>query len=351
MIVAVKTREFKRDLDYDWEDFFPSDKALVFEAGTFHRALEGADDDSRFAALFRPAAGVGVTLGVSVSTTREDAVGRPLRTIAFLRATDAKETALLASFFAECLLKKDEETLYDPESSVAKAVESLYQTKKKDEFLAFCKSLKPVDGKGSAPENRWAIPRNDVSERNLLADDLPAAITGNSPFLFALTDRLPTDVLASLGSMFDRGTIRIFSKATSRKERIPEPPQKYGRAATVGGLVLLFAILGAAIGTCSQPRGPGKRNPPRPPVESKRGNPTNIHERAGVGELGATNAQTSVRNYDTNSVPTEGRSIEPVRETRPDGVSSNAAPASSETPAAVTNNPAESPAIRNGEAK
>ena len=250
MIVAVKTREFKRDLDYDWEDYFPSDKALVSEAGTFHRALEGADDNSRFVALFRPAAGVGVTLGVSVSTTREDAVGRPLRTIAFLRATDAKETALLTSFFAECLRKKDAETLRNPKSGIAKAVESLYQTKKTDEFLAFCESLKPVDGKGGAPEDRWAIPRNDEGERKSLADALPAAITGDSPFLFALTDRLPTDVLASLGSMFDRGTVWIFSEATTVKEPIPGGPSNTRAvAAAIGGTILLALLV--AVRGCS----------------------------------------------------------------------------------------------------
>ena len=325
MIVAVKTREFKRDLDYDWEDYFPSDKALVSEAGTFHRALEGADDNSRFVALFRPEAGVGVTLGVSVSTTREDAVGRPLRTIAFLRATDAKETALLTSLFAECLLKKDEETLYDPESSVAKAVESLYQTKKTDEFLAFCKSLKPVDGKGGAPENRWAIPRNDVTERNLLADALSAAITGDSPFLFALTDRLPTDVLASLGSMFDRGTVWIFSEATTSKEPIPGgPPNTRAVAAAIGGTVLFAVLFAAAIGgPCSRRGGGG---------EAGRGGGEAVREtNVVVGPIDGGHVATNVppigRIDATNTVATKERSIEPASETRPGGVSTNAATA------------------------
>lgn len=327
MIVAVKTREFKRDLDYDWEDFFPSDKALVFEAGTFHRALEGADDDSRFAALFRPAAGVGVTLGVSVSTTREDAVGRPLRTIAFLRATDAKETALLASFFAECLLKKDEETLYDPESSVAKAVESLYQTKMPDEFLAFCKSLKPVASKEGAPENRWAIPRNDEGERKSLADALSAAITGDSSFFFALTDRRWTDVLASLGSMFDRGTVWIFSKATTAKEPIPGgPPNTRAVAAAIGGTVLLALLVAAIGGPCSRRSEDGEA------VAS-----TNSLDRAVESRVVATNSQAGIGLNATNAVPTERRSIEPAGETQPGGVSTNVAPASSETPTSLTN--------------
>lgn len=370
MKAAVKTREFKRDLDYDWEDYFPSDKTLVSEAGMLHRALEGADDSSRFAALLRPATDVGVTLVVSVCTVRKDAVGRPIRTMSFLRAENSDEERLLASFFAEILRKKDAETLYDPKSGVAKAVESLYQTKKPDEFLAFCKSLKPDDGKGVAPENRCAFSRDNATERNSLADALPAAITGNSSFLFAITDRRWTDIRASLGSMFDRKTIRIFSKATTGKEPIPEPPQKYGRAATIGGVVVLSILFVAAIdGSCL------RRNDDDEPVASTNSlvravesraietnaqasggggeavAPTNRIGRAVDGGVVATNAPARGGIGSTNAVPTEGRSIEPVRETRPGGISSNAAPASSETPAAVTNNPAESPAIRIGEAK
>ena len=257
MKAAVKTREFKRDLDYDWEDYFPSDKTLVSEARMLHRALEGADDSSRFAALLRPATDVGVTLVVSVSTARKDAVGRPIRTMSFLRAENSDEERLLASFFAEILRKKDAETLDNLASGVAKAVESLYQTKKTDEFLAFCKSLKPDDGKGVAPENRCAFSRDNATERNLLADALPAAITGNSSFLFAITDRRWTDIRASLGSMFDRKTIRIFSKATAGKEPIPGgPPNTRAVAAAIGGIALLALLV--AVRGCSNDGGPSR---------------------------------------------------------------------------------------------
>lgn len=342
------SRETERD--YTWDNAHASSSLSSFARDTLAPAFEGSLTTSRFAALLRcPDSPNGVILGVSVSTERVDFRHRPIRTMAFFRAENPDEETLLASFFAECLRKKDEETI--PESSIAKAVESLYQSKKKDEFIKFCKELPKADDSSAALTQRWAIPRDNLDDRKKAADALTALTKSGSPFLLALTDRLPTDVLASLGSMFDRGTVWIFSKATSRKERLPDPPQKYGRAATVGGLVLLFAILGTAIGTCSQPRGPGKRNSSRPAVESKRGTPTDTFGRAGVGGLGATNAQTSVRSDDTNAVPTEGRSIEPARETRPGGVSTNVAPASSETPAAVTNNPAESPAIRNGETK
>lgn len=366
---TVCSRETERD--YTWDNTQASHPVAQYAQGRFAPGFEGSLTTSRFAALLRcPGSPRGVMLSASVSTERNDFRYRPIRTMVVLRAENPDEEKLLASFFAEILRKKDEETLRAPESGIAKAVESLYQTKKTDEFLAFCKSLKPVYGKGGAPENRWAIPRNDEGERKSLADALPAAIAGDSPFLFALTDRLPTDVLASLGSMFDRETVWIFSEATTSKEPIPEPPQKYGRAATIGGVVVLSILFVAAIdGSCL------RRNDDDEPVASTNSlvravesraietnaqasggggeavAPTNRIGRAVDGGVVATNAPARGGIGSTNAVPTEGRSIEPVRETRPGGISSNAAPASSETPAAVTNNPAESPAIRNGEAK
>ena len=337
---TVCSRESERD--YTWSNTHASHPVAEYAQGFFAPAFEGSITTSRFAALLHcPGSPRGIMLCVSVSTARKDAVGRPIRTMAFLRAENPDEEKLLASFFAECLRKKDEETLCNPESSVAKAVESLYQTKMPDEFLAFCKSVKPVDGKGGAPENRWAIPRNDVTERNLLADALSAAITGDSSFFFALTDRRWTDVLASLGSMFDRGTVWIFSKATTAKEPIPGgPPNTRAVAAAIGGIALLALLVAAIGGPCSRRSGGGGAFAS-----------TNSLGRAVESRVVATNAQASIGFNATNTVPTEGRSIEPAGETRPGGVSSNAAPASSETPAAVTNNAAESLAIRNEETK
>ena len=255
MIIAVKTREFKRDLDYDWEDYFPSDKSLSVEAGKLNRALEGTDVDRRFTVLLHPSNGVGVTLGVSVSTNRNDAVGRHIRTMAFLRAETPEETDLLVRFFAECLRKPDAETLYNADSDVAKAVESLYQTKKLDDFLQFCHSLPSVTGGGDKLTDRWAIPRDGTDARCSLTKSLPALIRDNTPFLIALTDRPLKDVLASLGSMFDdHAVVRIFLKATTKAEKLPEPAsQKYRWAAAIGGAVLLalLALLVAAIRSCS----------------------------------------------------------------------------------------------------
>ena len=340
MDYTVCSRETERD--YTWDNAHASSSLASFARDTLAPAFEGSLTTSRFAAFLRcPGSPNGVILGVSVSTERVDFRHRPIRTMAFFRAENPDEETLLASFFAECLRKKDEETLSKPESGVAKAVESLYQTKIPDEFLAFCKSVKPVDGKGDAPKNRWAIPRNDVTERNLLADALSAAITGDSSFFFALTDRRWTDVLASLGSMFDRGTVWIFSKATTAKEPIPGgPPNTRAVAAAIGGTVLLALLVAAIGGPCSRRSEDGEA------VAS-----TNSLDRAVESRVVATNSQAGIGLNATNTVPTEGRSIEPAGETRPGGVSSNAAPASSETPAAVTNNPAESPAIRNGKAK
>jgi len=251
---SICSREFRRD--YYWSacnvvSEFP-EKARSLLAPAF----EGALSAGRFVVLFRGGRlDRSIVLCVSVSTKRKDFIDAPIRTMAFLRAENPDEEQLLASFFAECLRKKDEETLYDPKGGVAKAVESLYQTKEPDEFLAFCKSLKLVAGKGGAPENRWAIPRDDEGERKSLADALPEAIAGDSPFLFALTDRLPTDVLASLGSMFDHAVVRIFSKAITAPEKLPEPAsQNHRRAAAIGGVVLLvfLALLVAAVRSCSR---------------------------------------------------------------------------------------------------
>ncbi len=253
---TVCSRETERD--YTWDNTQASHPVAQYAQGRFAPGFEGSLTTSRFAALLRcPGSPRGVMLSASVSTERNDFRYRPIRTMVVLRAENPDEEKLLASFFAEILRKKDEETLRAPESGIAKAVESLYQTKKTDEFLAFCKSVKPVDGKGDAPKNRWAIPRNDEGERKSLADALPAAITGDSPFLFALTDRLPTDVLASLGSMFDRGTVWIFSEATTSKEPIPGgSPNTRAVAAAIGGIILLALLV--AVRGCSNDGGPSR---------------------------------------------------------------------------------------------
>ncbi len=285
---TVCSREMERD--YTWDDAHASHLVSEYVQRFFAPAFEGSVTNSRFVTLLRcPNPLKGIILSVSASTDRRDLRHTSIRTLAVLRAETPEETDLLVRFFAECLRKVDKEVLYNAKSDVAKAVESLYQTKKLDEFLTFCKSLKPVDGKGGAPENRWAIPRDDEGERKSLADALPAAIAGDSPFLFALTDRLPTDVLASLGSMFDRATVRIFSKATSRKERIPEPPQKYGRAATIGGIVVLSILFVAAIGTCS--RG-GRQGEAKSPAGGGTNAPASRQDSVGRISPAATNSPT-----------------------------------------------------------
>ena len=254
MKIAVKTRESKRENDYDWNDYFPSNSDVITEATRFVRALEGSDVDRRFAAFVRSQTDAAPAVVISVSTRRRDDVGgpgrgRPIRTMAFLRAEKRDETDLLAAFFAECLRKSDAETIYKAESDIAKAVESLYQTKKLDDFMQFCRSLPTVNGGGVKQADRWAIRRDKTAPRSALVESLPALIADNKPFLLALTDRLPTDVLGSLGSMFDRAVVRIFSKAITTDEKLPEPAsQKHRRAAAIGGAVLLV-LIAAAIGT------------------------------------------------------------------------------------------------------
>lgn len=312
MDYAICSREFESD--YAWDNSHAKHLRAECAQAKFAPAFEGSITTSRFAALLRCADSLGsVVLCVSVSTKRIDFRHRPIRTMAFLRAENPDEAKLLAAFFAECLRKQDKETLEDPDSDIAKKVESLYQTKKPDEFLAFCRTLpqvdvdeEPVDGNGSAQEKGIAyIPRNAMGERQSLANALSTAIEGDSPFLFALTDRLPTDVLGSLGSMFDHATIRIFSKAVDRREDIPEPAsQKYRRAAAIGGAVVLVLLV-AAIGTCSRgnrqdeaktPTGGGTNVPSSRQVSVGPISPVAIH--APTQEASATNSCVeNLRNY------------------------------------------------------
>ena len=261
MDYAICSREFERD--YAWDNSHASQMLAECAQEKFAPAFEGSLTTSRFAALLRCTDSLaGVVLCVSASTNRFDFRHRPIRTMAFLKAENFGEAKLLAAFFAECLRKREEETLYNPDSGVAKAVESLYQTKNADEFVRFCKTLQPAEGNGSAPKKRVAFSRADKIERQSLANELSAVIDGDSPFLFVLTDRLPTDVLGSLGSMFDHAIVRIFSKAVDHREDIPEPAsQKHLGAAAIGGAAILV-ILAAAIGTCSRGSRKDGSNPP-----------------------------------------------------------------------------------------
>ena len=245
---TVCSRETERD--YTWDNTHASHLLPEYAQGHFSPAFEGSLTTSRVATLFR-CHGVlsGVVLGVSVDTLRKDFRNRPIRTMAFLRAENDDEAKLLAAFFSECLRKSDAETIYKAESDIAKAVESLYQTKKLDDFMQFCRSLPTVNGGGVKLADRWAIRRDKTAPRSALVESLPALIADNKPFLLALTDRLPTDVLGSLGSMFDRAVVRIFSKAITTDEKLPEPAsQKHRRAAAIGGTALLVLLV-AAIGT------------------------------------------------------------------------------------------------------
>jgi len=297
---TICSRESERD--YTWDNTHTSHPVAEYAQGFFAPAFEGSLTSSRFAALLRcPSSPQGIMLCVSVSTARKDAFGRPIRTMAFLRAERPEETDFLAAFFAECICKPDEETLYNADSSLARAVESLYQTKKTDEFVAFCKGLPQLDESGTLIKERWAIPRDKADDRKRVADALPALIEGGSTFLLALTDRLPTVVLGSLGTMFDRGVVRVFSKAIDHAEQLPEPVlQKYAKAATIRGIVLLSILFVAAIGPCS--RGCGKS-------EADRTTNTVIRPSGGGARLGngETNDSQSRDGPPTNA-PTGGTS-------------------------------------------
>lgn len=292
MIYSVCSREFERD--YTWDNSQSTHSVAELSQNVLAPALEGALTKGRFVALVRcQNQGQRVMMCISVSTPRIDSKHRPICTMAFLRAETFEETGLLAAFCTECLRKPDTETLYNAESGVAKAVESLYQTKKPDDFLRFCRSLPAANGSGAKPTGRWEIRRDDVSSRQAMAESLPALIRGGEPFLIALTDRLPADVLSSLGSMFDHVTVHIFSKAVTAKAPLPGGgPNTRVIAATIGGVILLSALLVAAGRSCRKAGGDGKAD-----------GGTNIVSSA-IGDGGVT----------TNAVPLRRRDEEPAGE-------------------------------------
>lgn len=293
---TVCSRELERD--YTWDNSHASHPVAESAQRIFAPAFEGSLTTSRFAALLRcPGSPLGMMLGVSVYTVRKDFRNRPIRTMAFLRAETPEEANLLAAFFAECLRKPDEETLYDADSPLAKAVESLYQTKKLDEFIAFCKTLPairrwtppvprnernevsssmfftqgiicPLEPKSKEPEppdfevpltGRSMRPRSEMAARERTAGKLGAIIGSGTPFLVTLTDRVAEDVMKSLGPDWARTPVRIFSKQAASLRTIPagaglepgvwsEPAsQKYVRAAAIGGAVILSLLVAAVL--------------------------------------------------------------------------------------------------------
>lgn len=219
MDYSVCSREFERD--YTWDNSHASQSVAKYAQDLLAPAFEGSLTKSRFAALLRcPDSTSGVLLGVSVSTSRQDFTHRPIRTMAFLCATTNEETELLLAFFSECLRNGDENTIYNSESPVARAVESLYQNKNPNEFVKYCRSLHTVTGGNANLSGRRAIPRNDANSRNGLAESLQSLVDGDSLFLVVLTDRMPSDVLSSLGTIFGRSVVRIFSKEVLSEEAI-----------------------------------------------------------------------------------------------------------------------------------
>lgn len=261
--------------DYTWDNSRASYPVTEYAQNFFAPAFEGSLTTSRFAGLFRcPGSPRGVMLGVSASTQRKDAVNRPIRTTAFLRAETEEEAVRLAAFFAECLRKPDAQSLLDATSPVARAVESIYQTKDVEEFLRYCQSLPlPVpSGRSGCLQGRLAIPRADMKARRNLAESLPGVIAGDAPFLLLLADREPEAVFKSSGSMFDRGVVRIFSGAVTattplRSREGEGGPKKKWLGRGEGGLVVagfvLFVLGLAWIGTVYPPPPPGPSEPER----------------------------------------------------------------------------------------
>ena len=266
MDYTVCSRETERD--YTWDNTHASHPVEEYARGFFAPAFEGSLTTSRFAVLLRcPGSPRGVMLGVSVSTPRRDFRHRPIRTMAFLRAETEQETDLLSAFFAECLRKPDNATLYDEESPVARAVEGIYQTKSLEGFIGFCQSLPQLERhKAVPPTGRRELSRDGTAARQSLAESLSALVEGDKPFLAVLTDREPSAVLESLGSLFDHGMVRIFSKEVSEAKALPEKggPKKYWIGGGLGSTVVLCGILLAVhtySGHVATSGGDGERGP------------------------------------------------------------------------------------------
>lgn len=247
MDYTICSRETERD--YTWDNTHASHPVEEYARGFFAPAFEGSLTTSRFAALLRcPGSPRGVMLCVSVSTARRDFRHRPIRTMAFLRAETEQETGLLSAFFAECLRTPENATLYDAESPLARAVESIYQTKELEEFTRFCQSLPQVGVRQAVVTGQREIPRKEEAARQALAKSLTSLVEGYKSFLAVLTDRESAAVLESLGSLFDHGIVRIFSGAVSMARELPE---KGGQATPfLGGKTGLFAGVAALLAIC-----------------------------------------------------------------------------------------------------
>ena len=274
MDYSVCSREFERD--YTWDNSHASQSVAKYAQDILAPAFEGSLTKSRFAALLRcPNSPSGVLLGVSVSTSRQDFRHRPIRTMAFLCATTNEETELLLAFFSECLRNGDENTIYNSESPVARAVESLYQNKNPNEFVKYCRSLHTVTGGKANLSGQRAIPRSDANSRNGVAESLATLVDDGSPFLVVLTDRMPGDVLASLGTRFDRRVVRIFSKEVIHEDAImmsaprakevrsdfhhaPFPFNRMGAKIAASAAIVLS--IWTIVQSCAKPSEPLKKN-------------------------------------------------------------------------------------------
>lgn len=253
MEYAINSREFESD--YKWSSELASSSIVDLARSKFAPAFEGMHSSGRCAVLMRSSQLNGdVMLYVTVSTGRKDFRNRPISTSALLRAENDDEARLLGAFFSECLNKSDEDMLYNSESKLSKAVESIYQTKHADEFLKLCKSLNIQDGVDILDKERIAFPRYNMIEREVLSKFMLAIMKRPTSFLFALVDREPKAVLKSLDSIFDKAVVRIFSKAINEVQELDvfQPAisegasQKYFTAAAIGG-VLVFALAIVAV--------------------------------------------------------------------------------------------------------
>lgn len=246
MDFVVCSREYEKD--YTWDCAHASPGLAEWARNSVGPTFEGSLTTSRYSALLRRPNDNGcVILAVSVSTERSDFRHRPIRTMAILRAETPKEISLLSAFFIECLQKNDNETLYNPNSSIAKAVESIYQEKSIHVFLEYCRTLSNLTGKTCKLTGNWAVPRDNFQERKKLSESIPFLLSKNHSIIIAITDRNPEDVTKVMNDLGRKSIVWVFSKATSEISQIPYPMkggvlEKHRLAAAIGIALVIIVI-------------------------------------------------------------------------------------------------------------
>lgn len=227
-------------------------------------------------------------------TNREDSRGRPIFIHAALQAENSKDVLDLVGFVASLLVREKE--------LLPKWTAFFSEVFEKGIVGAFPESSHSIHTASSQdPIGRFVYPREDVLSRDSIARRLESGVNLATPLAVGTTGRGGKGIFERVCRSEKTWQTAFFSSTCSAKAELQvavEPPSETGPntravAAAIGGAVL-FAILVAAIRSCS--------NPGR---ESSAPRGTNIVSRAFDGGEAST-----------NSVPPGGRSGKSAGETR-----------------------------------